>query len=118
ASATLPRTKGLTPRGCVLMSLGPLSPTRVRPCGVVHQARGSGAPAGLPPRACPLGGFHLCGASPRRIAATVRDLKKFSPRYLIPSHCSGLEFEAALKAAFPRGFALDMVGTEYRFESP
>jgi len=73
---------------------------------------------GIPRVHALLGGFHLCGASPRRIAATVRDLKKFSPRYLIPSHCSGLEFEAALKAAFPRGFALDMVGTEYRFESP
>ena len=62
-----------------------------------------------------LGGFHLCGASPRRIRATISDLKTFSPRYVIPSHCSGLEFEAALREAFPRGFALDMVGTEYRF---
>jgi metal-dependent hydrolase (beta-lactamase superfamily II) len=32
---------------------------------------------------------------------------------VIPSHCSGLEFEAALREAFPRGFALDSVGTEY-----
>lgn len=64
-----------------------------------------------------LGGFHLCGASPRRIRATIRDLSAFSPRYVIPSHCSGLEFQAALRAAFPRGFALDMVGTEYRFDT-
>lgn len=64
-----------------------------------------------------VGGFHLCGASARRIRATVRDLKRFSPRYVIPSHCSGLEFEAALRAAFPSGFAQDMVGTEYRFET-
>lgn len=64
-----------------------------------------------------LGGFHLCGASPRRIRATIRDLKKVSPRYVVPSHCSGLEFEAALREAFPGGFAIDMVGTEYRFET-
>ena len=32
---------------------------------------------------------------------------------MIPSHCSGLEFEAALGQAFPRGFALDSVGTAY-----
>jgi 7,8-dihydropterin-6-yl-methyl-4-(beta-D-ribofuranosyl)aminobenzene 5'-phosphate synthase len=64
-----------------------------------------------------LGGFHLCGASQHRIRATVRDLKEFSPRYVVPSHCSGLEFEAALRATFPRGFAIDMVGTEYRFEA-
>jgi 7,8-dihydropterin-6-yl-methyl-4-(beta-D-ribofuranosyl)aminobenzene 5'-phosphate synthase len=62
-----------------------------------------------------VGGFHLCGASARRIRATVRDLRAFSPRYVVAAHCSGLEFEAALRAAFPRGFARDMVGTEYRF---
>lgn len=62
-----------------------------------------------------LGGFHLCGASTRRIRATIRDLKKFSPHYVVPSHCSGLEFESALREAFPRGFALDVVGSEYRF---
>jgi 7,8-dihydropterin-6-yl-methyl-4-(beta-D-ribofuranosyl)aminobenzene 5'-phosphate synthase len=63
------------------------------------------------------GGFHLCGASPARIAATIRDLRALAPRWLFPSHCSGLEFEAALQRAFPRGFALDSVGTEYRWES-
>ena len=36
-----------------------------------------------------------------------------APRWVIRSHCSGLEFEAALRQAFPRGFALDSVGTEY-----
>jgi len=86
--------------------------------GVINTLAEAVRQTGVPRVHALLGGFHLCGASPRRIAATVRDLKKFSPRYLIPSHCSGLEFEAALKAAFPRGFALDMVGTEYRFESP
>jgi 7,8-dihydropterin-6-yl-methyl-4-(beta-D-ribofuranosyl)aminobenzene 5'-phosphate synthase len=63
------------------------------------------------------GGFHLCGASPARIAATVRDLRALAPRWIFPSHCSGLEFEAALQRAFPRGFVLDSVGTEYRWES-
>ena len=86
--------------------------------GVINTLAEAVRQTGVPRLHALLGGFHLCGASPRRIAATVRDLKKFSPRYLIPSHCSGLEFEAALRAAFPRGFALDMVGTEYRFESP
>jgi 7,8-dihydropterin-6-yl-methyl-4-(beta-D-ribofuranosyl)aminobenzene 5'-phosphate synthase len=63
------------------------------------------------------GGFHLCGASPARIAATIRDLRAIGPRWIFPSHCSGLEFEAALQQAFPRGFVLDSVGTEYRWES-
>jgi 7,8-dihydropterin-6-yl-methyl-4-(beta-D-ribofuranosyl)aminobenzene 5'-phosphate synthase len=64
-----------------------------------------------------VGGFHLCGATRRRISATIRDLRTFAPRYVIPSHCSGLEFEAALREAFPRGCALDMVGTEYEWSA-
>lgn len=63
------------------------------------------------------GGFHLCGASAARIAATIRDLRALAPRWIFPSHCSGLEFEAALQQAFPRGFVLDSVGTEYCWES-
>jgi hypothetical protein len=35
---------------------------------------------------------------------------------VIPSHCSGLTFEAALEQAFPRGFIMDSVGSDYAFE--
>jgi 7,8-dihydropterin-6-yl-methyl-4-(beta-D-ribofuranosyl)aminobenzene 5'-phosphate synthase len=65
-----------------------------------------------------VGGFHLCGASSRRIEATIRDLRAFSPRWVIPSHCNGLEFEAALIRAFPRGCAIDSVGTRYSWTAP
>jgi 7,8-dihydropterin-6-yl-methyl-4-(beta-D-ribofuranosyl)aminobenzene 5'-phosphate synthase len=60
-----------------------------------------------------VGGFHLCNAPPRRIRSTIRDLRAFAPRWVVPSHCSGLEFEAALAETFPRGFAVDSVGTRY-----
>jgi len=63
-----------------------------------------------------VGGFHLCGASRARIASTVRDLRRLAPRFVIPSHCSGLTFEAALEQAFPRGFIMDSVGSDYVFE--
>ena len=36
--------------------------------------------------------------------------------FLVPSHCSGLTFEAALEQAFPRGFIMDSVGSDYVFE--
>ena len=36
--------------------------------------------------------------------------------FVIPSHCSGLTFEAALEQAFPRGFIMDSVGSDYVFE--
>lgn len=63
-----------------------------------------------------VGGFHLCGAPRARIASTVRDLRRLAPRFVIPSHCSGLTFEAALEQAFPRGFIMDSVGSDYVFE--
>jgi 7,8-dihydropterin-6-yl-methyl-4-(beta-D-ribofuranosyl)aminobenzene 5'-phosphate synthase len=65
-----------------------------------------------------VGGFHLCDASPRRIDATIRDLRDFSPRWVIPSHCSGVQFEAALARAFPRGCVVDSVGTQYSWTAP
>ena len=53
-----------------------------------------------------------------RIEATIRALRDFSPRWVIPSHCSGLEFEAALIHAFPRGCLVDSVGTQYSWTAP
>jgi 7,8-dihydropterin-6-yl-methyl-4-(beta-D-ribofuranosyl)aminobenzene 5'-phosphate synthase len=86
--------------------------------GVLNTVREAVRLTGVPRVHALVGGFHLCGAPRRRIAATIRDLKKFSPRWVVPSHCSGLEFEAALQQAFPRGYALDMVGTEYSWAAP
>ncbi|CAG8450634.1 5391_t:CDS:2 [Acaulospora colombiana] len=46
-----------------------------------------------------LGGFHLAGRDfEPRIQETVRDLKSLiNPAYLIPAHCSGWRFKAALE---------------------
>jgi hypothetical protein len=35
---------------------------------------------------------------------------------VIPSHCSGLTFEAALERTLPRGFIMDSVGSDDVFE--
>lgn len=81
--------------------------------GLINTVREAVARTGVSRIHALVGGFHLCHASPRRIGATIRDLRPHAPRWVIPSHCSGLEFEAALGQAFPRGFALDSVGTAY-----
>jgi len=50
----------------------------------------------------------------RRRRGCARPFATCTPRRragCIPSHCSGLEFAAALAGAFPRGCALDSVGT-------
>jgi 7,8-dihydropterin-6-yl-methyl-4-(beta-D-ribofuranosyl)aminobenzene 5'-phosphate synthase len=81
--------------------------------GLINTVREAVARTGVRRVHALVGGFHLCHAPPRRIDATIRDLRRYAPRWVIPSHCSGLEFEAALRQAFPRGFALDSVGTAY-----
>lgn len=81
--------------------------------GLINTVRAAVAETGIRTVHALVGGFHLCHAPARRIRATIRDLRAHAPRWVIPSHCSGLEFEAALREAFPRGFALDSVGTEY-----
>ena len=66
----------------------------------VHALVGASISAAHPARASPRPSA-TCGAR----AALV-----------IPSHCSGLTFEAALEQAFPRGFIMDSVGSDYVFE--
>jgi 7,8-dihydropterin-6-yl-methyl-4-(beta-D-ribofuranosyl)aminobenzene 5'-phosphate synthase len=86
--------------------------------GLVNTVREAVERTGVPRVHALVGGFHLCHAPARRIAATIRDLRAYRPRWVVPSHCSGLEFEAALRRAFPRGFARDSVGTEYVWAAP
>jgi 7,8-dihydropterin-6-yl-methyl-4-(beta-D-ribofuranosyl)aminobenzene 5'-phosphate synthase len=81
--------------------------------GVVNTLREAVAWTGVPSVHALVGGFHLCGASPGRIQATIRDLRRFALRWVVPSHCSGLEFEAALTGAFRGGCLIDSVGSEY-----
>lgn len=82
--------------------------------GLVNTVRGAVQLTRVPRVHALLGGFHLCGASPRRIRATIRDLRRFTPRWIVPSHCSGLEFEAALAEAFS-GPMPDRLGGERVF---
>lgn len=81
--------------------------------GLVNTVRDAARWTGVPRVHALLGGFHLCGASPRRIRATIRDLRVFAPRWVVPSHCSGLEFEAALAQTFHDRCLIDSVGSEY-----
>jgi 7,8-dihydropterin-6-yl-methyl-4-(beta-D-ribofuranosyl)aminobenzene 5'-phosphate synthase len=84
--------------------------------GLINVVREAVARTGVSRIHALVGGFHLCHAPARRIRATIRDLRPHTPRWVVPSHCSGLEFEAALGEAFPRGFVLDSVGTVYDWD--
>lgn len=48
-----------------------------------------------------VGGFHLFGASPQLVAATVQGFRELDPEAIHPSHCTGQPAANALTQAFP-----------------
>lgn len=63
-----------------------------------------------------IGGFHLEGAYfDPVIDPTVESLKRISPKFLVPSHCTGLRASLKLLEAMPSGFLENSVGTTFRF---
>jgi 7,8-dihydropterin-6-yl-methyl-4-(beta-D-ribofuranosyl)aminobenzene 5'-phosphate synthase len=51
-----------------------------------------------------IGGFHLIGASPERIDATVNEFKRLGVEEVFTGHCTGLDAEAKFKAAYGNKF--------------
>ena len=63
-----------------------------------------------------LGGFHLAGKECEpRISRTVEALRKFRPKIVVPSHCTGWRGKYAIFQAMPRAFVWNSVGNLYRF---
>jgi len=61
-----------------------------------------------------LGGIHLVGAKPERIARTVRELERFDIRKISLSHCTGWKACCHLYHAFGDRFVPNNVGDEVR----
>jgi len=63
-----------------------------------------------------IGGFHLDGSYfDPIIDLTVESLKEVSPRYVVPSHCTGLRASSKMLAAMPSSYIENSVGTTLRF---
>jgi len=61
------------------------------------------------------GGFHLSGKeNENRIESTVREMKRLSPKLVVPSHCTGWKGMFAIAEAMPAAFVWNSVGTLYR----
>jgi 7,8-dihydropterin-6-yl-methyl-4-(beta-D-ribofuranosyl)aminobenzene 5'-phosphate synthase len=60
-----------------------------------------------------IGGFHLTGPFFEPIIPeTVNEMKRFSPQFLLPTHCTGWKAMIAFGEAFPDTFVLNAVGTK------
>ncbi len=63
-----------------------------------------------------VGGFHLSGAKPEVIGATLGALKDINPDYVIPMHCSGAEAIRAMADEMPDKYIVTAVGSRYIFQ--
>jgi 7,8-dihydropterin-6-yl-methyl-4-(beta-D-ribofuranosyl)aminobenzene 5'-phosphate synthase len=63
-----------------------------------------------------IGGMHLVGASSRRIARTIEELKQIGVRRLAPAHCTGMPATVALWTAFPGICITCHVAKTFEFE--
>ena len=64
-----------------------------------------------------LGGFHLTGALFEPIiGVTVEEMKKISPDFVVPMHCTGWKAINQFAQEMPTQFLLNVVGTTYTFQ--
>jgi 7,8-dihydropterin-6-yl-methyl-4-(beta-D-ribofuranosyl)aminobenzene 5'-phosphate synthase len=62
-----------------------------------------------------LGGFHLGIAPPDYVEHTVSELKALDPDVVIPMHCSGRAFAAAITREVPDRVVLSNTGSRFTF---
>lgn len=65
-----------------------------------------------------LGGFHLTGGIfEKMIPATITELQKINPTYLVPGHCTGWSAIHQIAQAMPKAFIPNNVGTTLVFNA-
>jgi len=79
--------------------------------GVINTLRYVQALTGGRPIHTVLGGMHLVGAPPQRIARTIDELRQLGVQRLGPAHCTGPAATAAVWNAFPNRCLACNVGT-------
>ncbi|MCK4794463.1 MAG: twin-arginine translocation signal domain-containing protein [Desulfobacteraceae bacterium] len=81
--------------------------------GIVNTVKHAQKMTGVDKVHVAIGGFHLVGAPPAKINATIAGIKAIGPDYIVPMHCSGWEAITSFQNAMPKEFVLNMAGTKY-----
>ncbi len=79
--------------------------------GIVNTVRHAQAITGEPRVHAIVGGFHLTGAAPAQIDATIHEITALDPAVIVPAHCTGFHAQCEFARRFPGRFALNSVGT-------
>ncbi len=83
--------------------------------GLINTLRTAMQVAGVDKLHAVIGGFHLAPAPQDYVAFTVGELKKLDPDVVIPMHCSGANFIAAMRQAMPEKLILSSIGSRFTF---
>lgn len=79
--------------------------------GIINTVRHAQAITGVTRVHAVVGGFHLTGASPAQVDATIHELVALEPALIVPAHCTGFNAQCEFARRFPGCFALNSVGT-------
>lgn len=60
-----------------------------------------------------IGGFHLADNNAEKLSNSLRDLKEFEPKVLMPGHCTGYKFKFMIEQAMPAVLVPSFCGTTY-----
>jgi len=83
--------------------------------GLINTIRAAMAVSGVGKLHAVLGGFHLGPAPPDYVDHTVTELERLSPDVVIPMHCSGAKFLAAMHRQMPDRLVTTNIGTRLTF---
>jgi 7,8-dihydropterin-6-yl-methyl-4-(beta-D-ribofuranosyl)aminobenzene 5'-phosphate synthase len=83
--------------------------------GIVNSIRQVQAVTGVEKIHAVVGGWHLAPAPDAVVSKTVDALKQFSPDYLIPMHCTGLNTIGTIQREMPDTLILPSTGTRVVF---
>src|SRR5271166_864594 len=83
--------------------------------GLINTIKAAMAVSGVGKLHAVLGGFHLGPAPQEYVDHTVVELERLSPDVVIPMHCSGAKFLAAMHRQMPDRLVTTNIGTRFTF---
>ena len=86
--------------------------------GIINTVRYAKEVTGIDQVFVVMGGFHLTGKDFEPvIEPTVEALKDLSPKYVVPTHCTGRKAIMHIEKEMPEEFLLNMSGTKMVFKA-
>jgi len=83
--------------------------------GIVNSVRTALAVSNGPKLHAVIGGFHLAASKPDYIEHTIDELEALQPDVVVPMHCTGAAFIAAMQRRMPDRIVATNVGSRFTF---